>query len=405
MGRNPLIGWVCLALFLVSSAPSTANAASCCQTSPLPMCDDAMVMLCVCMIDMNCCTFGWDAVCVAEVTAFGCGTCGCQPNCGGKQCGNDGCGGSCGQCMGNNVCQNGACIAGCTPNCAGKQCGPDGCGGVCGSCQPNFNCVVDQCQPDCVPQCAGVQCGPDGCGGSCGSCGFGEICANGTCQLACEPQCVGKQCGSDSCGDLCGTCAPGEACNADGQCNPLCEKQCLNKECGPDGCGGLCGNCGFDATCSSDGMCISGEGPGDPDVNSQTGNDAYVPGPDDYGSKDGVENPGGPDAGGGPGGPASCPYGHTLVYGKCVPNSQLADEDDGGSADSGCAAGGRPVPAGLPLLPLLGLLLMLCLIYLGKSVRPGGGGTGSPSGFELTSAARAAGSPSAFPKKKLPPSS
>ena len=31
----------------------------------------------------------------------------------------------------NQPCQNGTCV--CQPNCSGKQCGPDGCGGTCGN--------------------------------------------------------------------------------------------------------------------------------------------------------------------------------------------------------------------------------------------------------------------------------
>ena len=67
------------------------------------------------------------------------GTCICQPNCSGKQCGPDGCGGTCGQCANGNQCNaNGTCI--CQPNCSGKQCGPNGCGGTCGQCANGNQC-------------------------------------------------------------------------------------------------------------------------------------------------------------------------------------------------------------------------------------------------------------------------
>ena len=353
MWKRAVVGAAFVAVLGLSFAPSSANAASCCVPNPLPMCDDAMVMLCVCMIDMNCCMFGWDATCVAEVILFGCGTCGCQPNCGGKVCGDDGCGGSCGQCFGTQICQNGGCIQGCTPNCAGKQCGADGCGGICGQCQFNFTCVADQCQANCQPQCQGVQCGPDGCGGSCGSCGFGEVCSEGSCQAACEPQCAGKQCGSDGCGGLCGSCGVNEACNPEGQCFAMCQSQCLGKECGDDGCGGLCGSCGLSAMCSPEGFCVP---KGEPAEDLAGEADVSAPIPEDD-SREPFEPSDEPDAQNGTG-PTTCPAGHSLLYGKCVPDSQSSDED-AGSADSGCTAGPYPTSTDIPLLVLLVMLLSL----------------------------------------------
>lgn len=56
----------------------------------------------------------------------------------------------------------------CVPYCLGKQCGPDGCGGSCGECEGQDFCNQFQCV--CEPDCATTECGDDGCGGSCGQC-------------------------------------------------------------------------------------------------------------------------------------------------------------------------------------------------------------------------------------------
>jgi hypothetical protein len=376
MRRFVMLQLACLILIGAQLSAPEARAADCCTVSPLPMCDDPLVMFCVCVLDLNCCAFGWDATCVAEVTLLGCGSCGggCQPNCAGKQCGSDGCGGTCGQCFGNNICQNGICVPNCTPNCAGKQCGDDGCGGMCGSCQVNYACVAGICQANCQPQCAGKQCGPDGCNGTCGSCGFGEICNNGMCESACEPDCVGKQCGSNNCGGMCGSCGFDQACNGEGHCIPLCEKQCQGKECGDDSCGGSCGDCPVNSECN-DALCSV---PCLPDcLNRECGNNGCggqcgscaadfvctihgVCLPEDEadgvlldGDKDGYSQSwnGGADASG-IGHVTDCPPGNALLYGICVEADQTADS---GAADSGCGACNRPASAALLLL--LGLLL------------------------------------------------
>ena len=240
MWKKALVGMACVALFGLSLAPSKANAASCCVPNSAPSCDDAMVMLCVCMIDTNCCSVEWDAVCVAEVTDFGCGTCGCQPDCAGKQCGDDGCGGSCGTCGPGLACTDGACIPPCFPSCQGKECGDDHCCGECGACAPGMVCQdpPGSCvSPDaCVPSCMGEECGDDGCGGTCGQCPMNWYCQKGMCVPQCSPQCLVppgylsyKQCGWDECpGEttcmgtgVCGvcpqgfTCAPGYICVED----------------------------------------------------------------------------------------------------------------------------------------------------------------------------------------------
>lgn len=171
---------------------------------------------------------------------------GCDPQCGGKNCGADGCGGSCGQCAGNSVCTNGLCV--CTPACGNKECGGDGCGGNCGNCPAGHQCQAGNCV--CVPNCDGKSCGSDGCGGNCGTCGPGLTCTiDGIC--SCVPACTNKQCGDDGCGGFCGTCLVGESCAA-GQC--VCVPACDGMECGPDSCGGTCGVCAGNDLCL-DGVC------------------------------------------------------------------------------------------------------------------------------------------------------
>ncbi|MBM4370807.1 MAG: hypothetical protein FJ098_04090 [Deltaproteobacteria bacterium] len=45
-------------------------------------------------------------------------------------------------------CVDGAC-SGCEPLCGGKQCGDDSCGGSCGSCGPSMACMEGRCLPSC----------------------------------------------------------------------------------------------------------------------------------------------------------------------------------------------------------------------------------------------------------------
>jgi len=240
---------------------------------------------------------------------------GCEPECGGKSCGDDdGCEGICyGPCpFEAQVCVDGACECS-GASCDGAFCGdPDGCGGTCtGPCpEPNDECVDGACvcggticgenccgqdelcqEGVCVPSCIPKECGdpgaecgeaPDGCGGvlDCGeSCGVYEWCTpdficdclivecegvccapleqciDGECGI-CEPDCDGKQCGdSDGCGDICLAC-PGEneVC-ANGTC--VCIPDCIGKLCGEtDGCGVVC----EDAPCAVDWeACVDGE--------------------------------------------------------------------------------------------------------------------------------------------------
>jgi hypothetical protein len=52
----------------------------CCEIGG-PGCDDAKVRDCVCVVDPYCCEVEWDALCVQEVEAFGCGACGGTTEC------------------------------------------------------------------------------------------------------------------------------------------------------------------------------------------------------------------------------------------------------------------------------------------------------------------------------------
>lgn len=67
----------------------------------------------------------------------------CVPDCEGIACGENGCGGSCGECEGQDECQEGQCV--CIPACVAKECGDDGCDGSCGTCQEPLWCVADKC--------------------------------------------------------------------------------------------------------------------------------------------------------------------------------------------------------------------------------------------------------------------
>ena len=191
----------------------------------------------------------------------------CEPQCGGKECGDDGCLGSCGVCKGDQSCISGICVA-CQPDCLNKGCGDDGCGGSCGQCTPGHLCEAGVCI-DCDPQCDGKSCGDDGCGGSCGPC-TGD-CIDGVCD-GCVPDCAGKACGTNGCGGSCGQCPDGHVCSAESVCEVDpgdCEPQCDGKECGDDGCGSFCGSCPDGKLCQS-GLCAFA-GRVTPDAGPETG--------------------------------------------------------------------------------------------------------------------------------------
>ena len=133
----------------------------------------------------------------------------CQPNCGGKECGDDGCNGSCGKCKFGWQCNaNQQCFDPCT----GKECGDDGYGRSCGECKSGWQCNANH---QCFNPCDGKECGDDGYGRSCGKCESSLRCSNNKCVTPC----TGKQCGDDGHGGSCGTC---------GDCRVCKESQCAN---------------------------------------------------------------------------------------------------------------------------------------------------------------------------------
>ncbi len=75
-------------------------------------------------------------------------------------------------CGTNKWCQAGSCV--CQPQCEGKQCGSDGCGGSCGTGCNGLYCYGDQC----------VTCLPRGAGG----------CTSVSPQICCSGQCSGSNC-------------------------------------------------------------------------------------------------------------------------------------------------------------------------------------------------------------------
>lgn len=52
-----------------------------CCTTGSPGCSDSTIGACVCAQDPFCCDTGWDAQCIAEVSQFGCGSCGGSAPC------------------------------------------------------------------------------------------------------------------------------------------------------------------------------------------------------------------------------------------------------------------------------------------------------------------------------------
>lgn len=99
----------------------------------------------------------------------------------------------------------------CDPQCGGKSCG-NGCGVAnrCGGCKKFWGCSSKTWRCElCLPICGDKKCGPDGCGGWCGECNAGEKCLGGKCVQ------------SYGCGGLCVATWPA----ADGKlcsCNPTC---------------------------------------------------------------------------------------------------------------------------------------------------------------------------------------
>jgi hypothetical protein len=153
------------------------------------------------------------------------------PTCGTQMCGevSNGCGPSvsCGNCMNNQLCENGMC---CTPmTCAALLdagavggCNPIdlGCGvrKACINCQNGYECMNNQCTKCTVKTCAdygNMGCGhSDNCGGSLNCCTAGTTCCNGAC------------------------CTSGEVCYGGGCCQPHGCDPNMPPGPQPDGCGG-----------------------------------------------------------------------------------------------------------------------------------------------------------------------
>ncbi len=203
----------------------------------------------------------------------------CLADCTDKECGPDGCGGSCGECEGEDFCNEGKCDADCpaaSENCEGEiKCTEAGggyfqCVPVSENCPDklkwsdeayacegdNEECVSGKCE--CIPDCAekDKDCGSDGCGGSCGDCPQGLTCCEqsdideggcataeeNTCTCvcpgnpspacdkfsnkeyasACEAECDGLVASADPT-----VCDEGEYCK--GAC-PTCESECTEEE-------------------------------------------------------------------------------------------------------------------------------------------------------------------------------
>ena len=206
----------------------------------------------------------------------------CQPDCTGKDCGSDGCNGSCGvcglgeACMPDGICEAIGCqsdndcppgtgcnlataTCGCVPQCDGKQCGDDTCGGVCGTCPGGADCLPDNTCPKPLDCPAALLC-------------LEECLSNGTNYFTCYDSCTPSDstalfdfdnlyfCAFSACtGSNDPSCLTQDAaCAANySACAAVCEPNCVDKQCGSDGCGGTCGACGAFTVCSADGLCIA----------------------------------------------------------------------------------------------------------------------------------------------------
>lgn len=183
---------------------------------------------------------------------------------GGQVCSNKTCdaGEGCGTCPGDcacaqgQVCFNNAC---CTPDCSNRQCGEDGCGHSCGQCKGDEYCDNGTCKPS-----------------ECGHCKDEEVCMHGKCK---NPWCEGAVkaiCYPGKAGDIAPYanvfCADAKGspmgiykwcwhkgCHATGKsgmdaagCNACTPK---TGECGPDGCGHSIGTCASGKFCHA-GKCL-----------------------------------------------------------------------------------------------------------------------------------------------------
>jgi sugar lactone lactonase YvrE len=269
---------VCPDLGFCNSACQGIKGKGCCDGQTLMWCDESEILTSDCLVQGTKC--GWSAA----QKRYGCKTNGtpdpsgnnpmdcselCTATCNGKECGSDGCAGSCGDCLGDEVCTAGGTC--CTVSCSVDGCGPDGCGGSCGECPDGMNCdgvvCIEGTPSGCVPGddagCAGCAC--EECVGSidpfCVDEQWDSFCASlcdSECgaDCPCIPDCAGKECGDDGCGGACGECDEGLFCTPAGACSSQCFPDCFGKECGDDGCGDDCGECSEGDYCSDTGECL-----------------------------------------------------------------------------------------------------------------------------------------------------
>jgi hypothetical protein len=248
------------------AAGKCVSPAACCAPGAV---DDPAIAACdcyacVCMYSPECCDAGgaWSAACASVCVQCG-GSCPCEFDCKGRECGDDGCGGTCGTCTGGEACVAGTCRGEYPERCVGDAepsaescyagltaegccdagghavwCGPDG-KLYCGDCGADGACttvpgVGATCGPagspagagcaggPCVGKCKGLNCGDDGCGGVCGTCAEGEVCKEGKCW--CVPDCKDKECGpAAACGGTCGYCKGGKVCQGYKCVDPFAE--------------------------------------------------------------------------------------------------------------------------------------------------------------------------------------
>ncbi|MEC8023958.1 MAG: lamin tail domain-containing protein [Myxococcota bacterium] len=205
----------------------------------------------------------------------------CQPDCAGKVCGDDGCGGSCGTCtLGSQCLPAGTCEAigcqsdidcpvgagcnlatatcGCVPQCSGKQCGDDGCGGSCGECPNGGLCSVDGLCPQPIDCADGLACLENCIGSGTDIFGCYDTCVPSDADAAIDFQNVYFCAFSDCSGTTDPSCLQQTpACKANYDiCKVTCEPACGGKSCGQDGCGGSCGDCDAGDTCDLAGSCV-----------------------------------------------------------------------------------------------------------------------------------------------------
>ena len=214
-----------------------------------------------------------DICCPEGVTCYIEGEC-CNTNCDVNECGPDGCGGSCGECIGQDLCVEGVCE--CQSACEDKECGDDSCGGSCGTCPAGESCGAGgQCQVVCGDgECASgdedyCNCSEDCAASTCAGCCAGSACKVGTADNHCgensascqnclvqDKICVNQQC-QCQCDD--GMCCAGETCYS---CPGDCDSCCGNGACDygetcetcPGDCG-LCPQLCGDNTCNEDENC------------------------------------------------------------------------------------------------------------------------------------------------------